>query len=301
MRVRYPDTPTAAIARTLARSEKAVWQRARFLGLSKSHAYLSSASAGRIQRGDHKGREHWFPKGHVPANKGVKHPKGWAPGRMRDGQFKKGQRSGVAVTLYKPIGTERISKDGYLERKINDDFPANRRWRAVHLLVWEAAHGPLPKGHAVAFLNGDKSDIRLDNLELVTRAELMRRNTVHNLPAPLPQMVQLLGALNRQINKRTRNSEEQDRGSQEPSLCRAGRSRGQGQPDGAGAGEGDRGRRARDRGQRESGSRVLGRNGSDRRLGLPGAAGRAGAAASAPRLGRRSVTIRASRVRRAHA
>ena len=45
----------------------------------------------------------------------------------------------------------------------------------------------------------------LENLQLVTRAELMRRNTIHNYPAPIPQLVQLRGALTRKI----RRAEEQ--------------------------------------------------------------------------------------------
>jgi hypothetical protein len=123
---------------------------------------------------------------------------------MRETQFKKGVRQGVAVRLYKPIGTERISKDGYLERKINDELPPQRRWRAVHLVVWEAAHGPLPKGHVIVFKNGNKRDIRLENLECISRAALMVRNSVHNLPKPLAQAVQLLGALRRKINRKAR-------------------------------------------------------------------------------------------------
>jgi hypothetical protein len=93
---------------------------------------------------------------------------------------------------------------------VNEDLPLQRRWRAVHLILWESAHGPLPPNHAVAFKNGDKADIRLDNLELITRRELMARNTVHNLPKPVAQAIQLLGQVRRQINRRTRD-EEQDR------------------------------------------------------------------------------------------
>jgi len=55
----------------------------------------------------------------------------------------------------------------------------------------------------VIFRNADHADIRLENLELITRRELMLRNSVHNLPKPLAQAVQLLGALNRQIRRRT--------------------------------------------------------------------------------------------------
>lgn len=188
---RYPHEPTATLARSLRRSVTATYARAMKLGLAKSAAYLASPAACRLRRGDNLGKAFRFPKGHVPANKGLRR-QGWAPGRMRETQFRKGERHGRAAQVYQPIGSERISKDCYLQRKVNDDLPRQARWRSVHVLVWEAAHGPLPAGHAVSFRNGDRRDVRLENLELISRRELMRRNTVHNLPAPLAQTVQLL-------------------------------------------------------------------------------------------------------------
>ena len=115
-----------------------------------------------------------------------------------------------------------LCPDGYLERKVRDYIPppgvttaeANRQrqriWRGVHLIVWEEANGPIPSDCAVCFKNGDKRDIRLDNLELVKRSELMQRNTIHNLPPELKQTVQLLGRVNRQIRKREKHAQEQD-------------------------------------------------------------------------------------------
>lgn len=202
LRREYPSEPTADIARRLNRTPSSVYQRAGILHLAKSAVYLASPAACRMRRGDAVGAHHRFPKGHVPYNKGLRRP-GWGPGRMKETQFTCGVRRGVALKLYKPIGSERLSKNGYLQRKINDDLPLQARWRAVHLIVWEAAHGPLPVGHAIVFCNGDKSDIRLDNLECITRRALMLRNSVHNLPKPLSLAVQLLGALNRQIRQRT--------------------------------------------------------------------------------------------------
>lgn len=41
----------------------------------------------------------------------------------------------------------------------------------VHRMVWMKANGAIPEGYEVNHKNGDKSDNRLENLELVTRAE----------------------------------------------------------------------------------------------------------------------------------
>lgn len=220
LRQLYPAIPTATIAQQMRRSLSATYGRAQKLGLAKSADYLASPAACRLRRGEHPGVHTQFRKGHVPANKGLRRP-GWAPGRMRETQFKKGERRGVAVKLYKPIGSERISKDGYLQRKVNDNLPLQARWRFVHLILWESVHGPLPRGYAVVFKNGDKTDIRLDNLERITRGELMLRNTVHRYPKPIVETIQLIGAVRRKINRRTRSDEKQDRGPAQPSVRHA--------------------------------------------------------------------------------
>ena len=72
-------------------------------------------------------------------------------------------------------------------RKIRDGpggFGNPRTWELVHQRVWRAAHGAVPAGHAVVFKDGDKRNTKLGNLELVTRAELMRRNSIHTRRSP---------------------------------------------------------------------------------------------------------------------
>jgi hypothetical protein len=207
LQARYPHEPTAAIAKDLGRRVGSVYQHALKIGLRKSAEYLAGPHACRL-RGD-SGHAHRFKKGLIPHNKGKAHPAARSKA-CAEHHFKKGERHGAAVKLYQPIGTERLI-GGYLERKVNDDKPERRRWRLVHVLVWEAANGPVPKGHAVVFRNGDKTDIHLDNLECITRQELMRRNTVHRFPKPVAEAIQLLGALNRQIRKRTHDQESNRR------------------------------------------------------------------------------------------
>ena len=215
LRGRYAETPTVVLARELQRTERAIYMRAKALGLSKSAEYLASAASGRLQRADHRGRACWFPKGHVPHNKGLRRP-GWGPGRMKATQFQPGERRGVAAKNWQPISTVREDAEGYLRIKVREavsgeayGFGNVRVWPLLQRHAWEQAHGPIPPAHAVCFKDGNRHNCALGNLELVSRADLMRRNSVHNLPAPLPQTIQLLGALKRQIRKRT-NGEEQD-------------------------------------------------------------------------------------------
>lgn len=106
------------------------------------------------------GRTGQFFKGQVSHNAGMKGV--CAPGSEK-GWFKPGIRRGVASKLYKPVGTERVSKEGYVERKINDDLPLQRRWRMVHLINWEAINGPVPDGHRLKCLDGDRGNTDPEN------------------------------------------------------------------------------------------------------------------------------------------
>lgn len=106
-----------------------------------------------------------FPPGHVPVNKGLK---GASAGGWEPTQFKKGHRP----ANYKPVGTERVNGEGYIDIKIAD--PA--KWKPKHKIIWEEANGPIPKGHCLVFGDRNKLNTDLDNLILVTRAQLVRLN-----------------------------------------------------------------------------------------------------------------------------
>lgn len=202
----YSDSPTEVIARAIGCSLSAVYAKAAALGLKKSETYLASPAAQRLRRGGGVGSECRFKTGHKAWNKGMKglHIGG------KETQFKPGCRSGRALALYQPIGTERISKDGYIQVKINDDMPLQNRWRGKHILVWEAANGPLPAGHAVTLLDGNKANCDPENLKLVTRRELMLRNTVHNLPTELKEVIDLKRYITRHINEKEKQRDQHD-------------------------------------------------------------------------------------------
>lgn len=217
LRARYPNEQSAVIAHDLGRTIGQVYQHAAKMGLHKSAAFNASDRSGRVQRGKQCAAmiATQFKPGQVPVNKGLRRP-GWAPGRMAETQFKKGSMAGAAQHNYVPIGTERVTRDGALERKVTDDpsmYPA-RRWRPVARIVWEAANGSIPPGHAVVFRRGrattDVALITLDALQLMSRAELMRRNSYHtNYPKEVAQLIQLKGALTRKINRKSQHDKEQ--------------------------------------------------------------------------------------------
>lgn len=210
LREHYPDSTTADVAAALGRPVHAVYGKAIGMGLRKSAEYLAGPDAGRLD--GKRGAASRFVKGQAAWNKGVKGSTGDHPNCRRT-QFKKG-RPADAAHNYQPIGSERINRDGHLERKVTDDpgLAPVRRWIPVYRLVWEAANGPIPAGHAVIFRAGrrttDVALITIDALELVSRAELARRNHPRNKSPELAKLVQLKGAITRQVNRLAREAKE---------------------------------------------------------------------------------------------
>ena len=147
------------------------------------------------------GRSGCFSEGNVPANKGVQ---GWqAGGRSAATQFKPGNLSGRAAQLLAPIGTERKTADGYWRIKIAAAPYGTpgwwRNWKYKHILIWEQAHGPVPRGSVIAFRDGDTDNCTIGNLECVTRAEhaVRSKSGYYKLPLELRETGDLLVRLAR--------------------------------------------------------------------------------------------------------
>ena len=197
MRAKYPHMQTAKLVPMLpGRTLTTIYQHAANLGLKKSAAYLASAEAHQLN--GKIGSAHRFQKGHVPANKGLRRP-GWGPGRMKETQFKKGSRSVRWDPEVYCVGALRINSDGYLDIKVREGL---RAWERMSRWVWTAERGRIPKNGVIRAINGDEDDCRIENLRLTTRQQLMAEDTYHRYPQPIRRLIQLRGALNRQINKR---------------------------------------------------------------------------------------------------
>jgi len=142
---------------------------------------------------------------------------------MRETQFRKGERRGVANENWKPIGTIATDTEGYQRIKVREGNPGEatgfgnvRIWPLLSRHLWEQHNGPLPPSHAVAFKDGDRANCSIENLELVSRAELMRRNTIHNrYPKEVVNTIMLLGAVKRKLRER---NEKHNDGSAQPSV-----------------------------------------------------------------------------------
>jgi hypothetical protein len=205
----YPHRPTWQLAQELGRPERHLYNKAKNMGLRKTPEYLSSELGGRLRSDSQVGAPWRFKPGHKTWNKGKPGSSGTHPNTAKN-HFGPGNRPHTWV----PVGSTRITHDGYLQRKVSDTGYPPRDWVSVQRLVWEAAHGPIPPGHRIAFKGGkpitDEALIVPEALECITPAEAMRRNSRHNLPKPLSDLIQLRGALNRRINRLQRQAEQGD-------------------------------------------------------------------------------------------
>lgn len=125
-----------------------------------------------------------FKRGTEPWNKGRTWDELGIPEesreRCRATQFKAGEVH-LDPARERPIGFERIGKDGYIEVKVRDSRidgiqrqePGrfNENYRMKHHIVWEQANGrPVPEGHMVVFADRDKRNFDPGNLVAVPRS-----------------------------------------------------------------------------------------------------------------------------------
>lgn len=109
---------------------------------------------------------------------------------------------GRTVANARQIGAIRYPahRCGLPERKVSA-----RVWEPVHRLVWVAEHGPIPTGHVVIFRPGMRTtnidEITIDRLELVTRAEQIRRASAM-YPEELKRVMHTRSVLTRMIKRR---------------------------------------------------------------------------------------------------
>ena len=191
LHARYPHELTENLTGVLDKTVLQIYSRAVKFKLKKTAEFLASRLSGRLD--GIKGSDTRFQKGHTTWNKDMK-------GLMVGGeatQFKPGQMPHNHL----PVGTVVRDTEGYMKIKVAEP----KQWEYLHTKTWREAHGPIPKGRALVFKDSNRENCALDNLELITRAELMRRNSYHNYGKEIAQLVQLKGAITRQINKRERN------------------------------------------------------------------------------------------------
>lgn len=127
----------------------------------------------RKRNGWRTGRTGLFAPGQTPPNKGKK--TGPAHPNSRATLFKPGQ----SPHNRHPLGHERLSYDGYVEIKVQEQNPYTghqTRYVFKHRRLWEQVNGPLPAGMALKCLDGDKTNTDPANWTAIPLGMLPRLN-----------------------------------------------------------------------------------------------------------------------------
>lgn len=110
---------------------------------------------------------------------------------------------------HQPLWSERVGKNDYIEMSVPERNPYTgfpTRYKHKHVWIWERANGPKPKGTAIIFRDGNIRNFDLENLLLVTRAELLAMNLhgYKDQPAELKPSVLALARVEAKAGIRTR-------------------------------------------------------------------------------------------------
>lgn len=116
-----------------------------------------------------------FKKGQRSFNKGLK----WDDFMSKESQEKSRttcfKKNNIPLN-HRPVGSERINIYGYCEIKIKEP----NKWELKHRYLYEKTYGKIPKGYKVIFKDGNKDNVTLENLALVSNAQMLILNH-HNL------------------------------------------------------------------------------------------------------------------------
>lgn len=144
-------------------------------------------------------KESYFSKGDVPLNKGrkqIEYMSAAAIKKTKKTRFKKGQlphntKQDLQITI-RP--DKRGVKYQFIRVSLNN-------WVPLHRYNWEKDHGKIAPKMKLIFKDGDTMNCDIGNLELITNADLMKRNSYHNYGKEIASTIQLRGVITRQINK----------------------------------------------------------------------------------------------------
>ena len=135
-----------------------------------------------------------FKKGQVSWNKGRKmSPEQYE--KCKKTMFQKGNLSNA-----RPVGDERIDVDGYTYIKTKQP----NKWELKHRVLWEEKYGTIPKGYNLIFADGNRQNLDLDNLILISNAELfiINQNGLYKQDKELTKTGANIAKLISKINKR---------------------------------------------------------------------------------------------------
>lgn len=139
------------------------------------------------------GRTGFFEKGRKPFNAGTK-------GLMKAN--KTSFQKGMKPHNHKPVGSERVNVEGYVEIKTAEP----NIWELKQRVVFEQHNGAIPAGHNVRFRDGNRQNCEPGNLFLVDNHEnamLNQRYKLNSQPIEIRDTLVLLARIDVKTQKLT--------------------------------------------------------------------------------------------------
>ena len=186
----YPHMSTHDIAVKYGLTISKVHGIAIIRNVKKSPEYMADMLARTNKNLLESGKVYRYKKGESPWNKGKYMRVSVAT------EFTKGQMP----HNYRPVGSERITVDGYKEKKIADP----NKWKGMHILLWEEVNGPVPPRHKVVFKDNNKLNISIDNLLCLSYEDAMKRNSIHRYPTEIVKAIKAVSKLKKTISNQSR-------------------------------------------------------------------------------------------------
>lgn len=178
----YLMVPVRAISKKIGKSPCGIYTRMRQLGLVVP-----------IEIIEQRKRESRFKKGVISPNKGKKQEEFMsheAIEKLKKTQFKKGH------VPHNYVNGEFMATNGYITLSLGEGQQVLK-----HLHLWQEINGPLPKGYCLACIDGVRTNTDPSNWELITREELMLRNSKVELPPKSIRTMALASKLKKKIAK----------------------------------------------------------------------------------------------------
>lgn len=193
----YPNYNCGQIAEKLERTTIAVSSKAYYLKLKKPDNWNDNPNAKRFTKG------HLTNKEKPPHNKGKKITE-WLSAdkieKLKETQFKKGHKPKHT----EPVGTIALrgqSKDAkpYQWIKVSEN-----EWIPLHHKIWIKANGDIPDDHIIIFKDGDRYNVNIDNLQMISKTEHIERNRDSKYPIELRELIRIKNQLIKKIWQRTK-------------------------------------------------------------------------------------------------
>jgi hypothetical protein len=187
LRDNYLKTPVKIMAKILGHSSAPTFSRLKILKLEVPKELALSRK-----------QKTQFKKGEVPHNKGKNISEWMDPEKyesLKANQFKKGRLP--HNTLQDGVIKKREDKTGvsYMYIRI-----AKANWQLLQREVYRKEIGPLKPTDVVRFKNGNTLDCSTGNLEKITKAENMRRNSIHRHGPEVAKAQFLIKKIENKIN-----------------------------------------------------------------------------------------------------